>query len=123
MLPRAAVPPLLLFMALLLALALHGLAAAGHFPQEHRSPALRSRLGSLVLFGSIVIALISLGAGLLVAWQRIPWYAATIGGGGMVLVAPVLLQLFSDRFVDGPGALIAFAGTGMLFAFVLIWMV
>ena len=33
---RATLPELGLFMALVLVLALHGLAASGHFPAEHR---------------------------------------------------------------------------------------
>jgi hypothetical protein len=40
--PSDAWLPLLLFMALLMALSLHGLAASGHFPHEYRAPALRS---------------------------------------------------------------------------------
>ena len=120
MLREAAVPPLVLFMALVLVLSLHGLAAAGHFPGEHRSPRLRARTGSLILFGSIAIALICLAAGVIIAWQRIPWYAAIIGGGAMVLLAPILLRSFPDGFVDGPGALIAFAGAGALLVAVLI---
>src|SRR5436305_7165895 len=48
--------PLLVFMADLLAISLHGLAAAGQFPYEHRSPALRTRFGLALLFGSIAVA-------------------------------------------------------------------
>ena len=38
-----------------LAAALCGLAASGHFPREHRSPALRTTAGALILFGSIAL--------------------------------------------------------------------
>lgn len=116
MLPSSAVLPLLLFMALVLALSLLGLAAAGHFPRERRAPALRTPMGSLILFGSLSIACICLVIGLSVAWQRIPWYAAVIGGGAVALLAPLVLQLFSDRFVDSRGALIGFASAAALVA-------
>ena len=120
MMPASAVLPLLLFMMLVLALSLHGLAAAGHFPRERRSPALRSFSGTLILFGSLTIALICLATGLTVVWQRIPWYAAVIGGGAVALLAPLVLQLFSDNFVDSRSALIGFAGAAALLA-LLIW--
>jgi hypothetical protein len=116
----AAVPPLLVFMALLLVLSLYGLAAAGHFPPEHRGHRLRSPAGSLILFGSIALALVCLGTAVVVAWQHLPWYAAVIGGGVMVLIAPLLLRPLPDSFVDGPGALIAFAAAGVLLAALLI---
>src|SRR4051794_8913123 len=93
--------PLLVFMADLLAISLHGLAAAGHFPYEHRSPALRTRFASAPLFGSIAVVCACFAVAIFFAWRRIPWYAAIIGGGVMVLTAPLLLQLFRDRFVDG----------------------
>lgn len=122
MMPASAVLPLLLFIMLVLALSLHGLAAAGHFPRERRSPALRSTLGTLILFGSLTIALVCLAAGLTAAWQRIPWYAAVIGAGAVALLAPLVLQLFSDKFVDSRSALIGFAGAAALLAW-LIWFV
>jgi hypothetical protein len=112
---------LIAFMVLLLVLSLHALAAAGHFPHEHRPPALRSASGSLILFGSLAITLLCFLIDLVFAWQHIPWYAATISGGATVLVAPLLLQLFPDRFVDGAAALLTFASTGAVLTFFLIW--
>ena len=44
------------------------------------------------------------------AWQRLPLYAAVIGGGAMVLFAPLLLQPFPDSFVNGRQGLLIFAG-------------
>jgi hypothetical protein len=35
------------------------------------------------------------------AWQHVPLPAAVIGGGAMVLFAPLLLQPFPDSFVNG----------------------
>lgn len=120
MLPAEAVLPLVLFMALVMALSLHGLAASGQFPREHRSPALRTGAGPVILFGSIGVAAVCLLVGLTLAWRLIPWYAAIIGGGAMVLAAPLVLQWFPDSFVDGRGALAAFAGTGAVLALVMI---
>ena len=114
MLPLNAVPPLLLFVALMLVLALHALAASGHFPREHRAPAFASGLGRTILYGSILLALACLAVGLTAAWRLIPWYAAVIGGGFAILVAPLVLQKFSDRFVDGRSSLLSFAAAAVL---------
>ena len=43
-----------------------------------------------------------------------------IGGGAMVLAAPLILRLFPDRFLDGRGALIVFSAAA-LFALLMIW--
>src|SRR5262244_1570007 len=72
--------PLIVFAALLLVLSLHGLAASGQFPREHRKPALATTLGAALLYGSIALAVVSVGVALLGAWRLIPWYAAVIGG-------------------------------------------
>lgn len=120
MMPASAILPLMLFMMLVLTLSLHGLAAAGHFPRERRMPALRSFAGTLILFGSLMIAAVCLAAGLIAAWVRIPWYAAVIGGGAVVLMAPLVLQIFPERFVDSRGALIGFACAAALLASI-IW--
>jgi hypothetical protein len=101
---------LLLFMALLLMVSMHALAASGHFPREHRSKNLASASGSAVLFGTILLSLACVLAGIFFVQLSVPWYAAIIGGGAMVLVAPLLLQLFSDPFVDGRTSLLVFSG-------------
>ncbi|MFZ0100936.1 MAG: hypothetical protein WAL49_01465, partial [Pseudolabrys sp.] len=101
MLPEAVWIPLALFTTLLLFVSLHALAASGQFPREHRAPALMSGGGAIVLYGTIAVALISLLAALFAAWRLIPWYAAVIGGGLAILAAPLALQQFTDRFVDG----------------------
>lgn len=120
MLPAESLLPLVLFMALLMALSLHGLAASGQFPREHRSLALSADGGSAILFGSIGAAIVCLIVGLTLAWRLVPWYAAIIGGGAMVLTAPLVLQWFPDSFVDGRGALIAFAGAAVVLALVML---
>jgi hypothetical protein len=121
MLPQAALP-LALFTALLLFVSLHALAASGQFPREHRVPALASGFGAFILYGTIAAAFISLLVAFFAAWRLIPWYAAVIGGGLAILAAPLVLQQFTDRFVDGRGSLMSFAGIGALLAFLLIWL-
>ncbi len=123
MLPEAVWIPLALFTTLLLFVSLHALAASGQFPREHRAPALMSGGGAIVLYGTIAVALISLLAGLFAAWRLIPWYAAVIGGGLAILAAPLALQQFTDRFVDGRTSLVSFAGAGALLAFLLVCLV
>jgi hypothetical protein len=122
MLPEAVWIPLALFTTLLLFVSLHALAASGQFPREHRAPTLMSGGGAIVLYGTIAVALISLLAALFAAWRLIPWYAAVIGGGLAILAAPLVLQQFSDRFVDGRTSLVSFAGADALLAFLLVWL-
>jgi hypothetical protein len=108
---------LALFMALVLASALQGLAASGHFPRADQ-PA--SGVAPLILFGTIALVALSLAAGSMAALRLLPWYAAVISGGLSVLVAPPVLQAFPDRFVDGRGSLLAFAAAGAVFALSLV---
>lgn len=111
---------LVLFTALLLALALHALAASGHFPREHRAPTLTTGNGPLVLFGSIAVVALCLLAGIAAVGWLIPWPAAVIGGGVAILSAPLVLQRFPDRFVDGRSALQVFAGAGAVLALLMV---
>jgi hypothetical protein len=119
MLPGSAVLSLILFVALLLSAALCGLAASGHFPEEHRSPALRSPAGKLILFGSLALAIGSLAIGATLVWRAVPWFALVIGGGAVLLAAPLLLRPFPDAFVNGRAALVAFAGASVLLVILL----
>ena len=105
-----------LYIALVLAIALYGLTASGHFPAAHRTAALRSRFGAGVLFASMAVTLAGFCAALYVAATAIPWYAAVIGGGLAVLFAPLVLARLPDRFVDAPAALAGFAGATVFFA-------
>jgi len=111
---------LLLFMVLVAAAALHGLAASGQFPREHRAAAFRSAAGAAILFGSTAVAGFSLLAGLFFAWQKIPWYAAVIGGGMPVLFAPLLLRPLPDKFVNGRAALLLFSATAAVTALAML---
>ncbi len=116
MMPTHAIAPLLLFMALLLAAALGALSASGHFPSEHRAPALRSAAGAGILYGALALSALSTLFGIMLIVPIVPWYAAVIGGGAMILATPLLLQPFPDEFVNGRGALLTFAGTSVLMA-------
>ena len=107
--PASTIVPLFLFMVLLLAAALCGLAASGHFPREHRSPALRTTAGALILFGSIALAALSVAMGIALVGRHVPWPALVIGGGAAMLFAPLALRPFSDAFVNGRAALVTFA--------------
>ena len=120
--PFPAIIALVLFTALMLFVSLHGLSASGHFPRASRLPDMATATGSAVLLGSIVIAVLCVVVALAAAWVLIPWYAAVIGGGGAILVAPLVLQWFPDRFVDGKGALIGFACAAILPAALLSWL-
>ncbi len=107
------IPELTVFMALVLVLSLYGLTVTGHFPEEHRAPSLRSIVGQVLLWGTIALCAVLLVCALAFAWQRVPLHAAVIGGGFMVLIAPLLLQPLPDSFVNGPRALIIFTGLGI----------
>jgi len=109
MLPTAAIVPLVCFVVLLLAAALCGLAASGHFPIEHRSLLLRTGAGLSALYGSLIVVACSVVIGVVIVVQFVPWFAIVIGGGGALLIAPLVLQMFSDRFVNGRAILMIFA--------------
>ena len=120
MLTNDAILALVLFTLLMLMLSLHGLSASGHFPREHRTPALISPLSAVILHGTILIALASLIAGLWAASRLIPWYAAVIAGGLAILAAPLVLQEFSDSFVDHRCSLLSFAGASATLTIMLL---
>ena len=120
-LPGSAVIPLLLFMLLLLSASLCGLAASGHFPAEHRAPTLRAGPGRFILFGSLALCSICVFGGVALIGPTVPWYAAVIGCGAMVLIAPLLLQPFPDSFVNGRDALITFSGLSLLLTVLLFY--
>lgn len=109
-------PPLLdlsLFMGLVLVLSLYGLAVSGHFPAEGRAVVFRTGPGAAVLWGTIAVSAGVALLALVFAWRRLPLYAAVIGGGAMILIAPLLLQPLPDSFVDGRRGLIALSALGL----------
>ena len=107
---------LLLFMALVCAGSLYGLSASGHFPHEHRAASLDYFGGKALLFGSMAVTSLAAFAGIVLAARLLPWYAAVIGAGLMLLLTPLLLRPFPDRFVNGTAALLTFAAASALLA-------
>lgn len=121
MLPVQSLLPLLLFTVLLFVASLYGLAVLGQFPRAARKAPLVEGFGPIVLWLTMVAVAIAVLVAIVAAWRLIPWYAAVIGGGIAVLVAPLALQYFSDEFVDGRSALAIFAAIASGFALGLVW--
>jgi hypothetical protein len=114
-------PQLLLFMGAVLLAALYALTASGHFPAEFRGESLKGRPGAVLLWATMLATSIAAVAAIVWAWGSLPWYAAVIGGGAVLLFAPLLLQPLSDSFVNGRRSLIIFsAGAAMLAT--MLWM-
>ena len=104
------------FMAGVLAVALYGLTASGHFPAEARSAKFKGVMGALVLWGTLAVTVLAAAAMLLKSWWILPWYLQVIGGGAMLLFAPLLLQPLPDSFVNGRRGLLVFSGSAALLA-------
>jgi len=104
------------FMAGVLAVALYGLTASGHFPAEARSAKFKGGWGALVLWGTLTTTVLAAASMLLKSWSILPWYLQVIGGGAMLLFAPLLLQPLPDSFVNGRRGLVAFSGGAALLA-------
>jgi hypothetical protein len=111
---------LVAFALLVMSAALYGLTASGHFPSEHRADALKSPAGATILWGTMAIGLATAIVGLVLAWVVLPWTWAVIVGGGVLLIAPLILQLFPDSFVDGRAGLLVFAGLGALLSLAVV---
>jgi hypothetical protein len=120
--PLEVLPPLVVFAVLILSVTLQALAASGHFPAAHRRLEMQSRRASIVLWLSIDACVISLAAGLWLSLHALPWQAVVIAGGLAVLAGPIVLQQFSDRFVDSWRALISFAACSAACA-LLLWLI
>jgi len=111
---------LVLLMGTVLLAALYGLAASGHFPAEFRPAKLKRGWGALVLWSTMIATGLACAAALVLAWRVLPWYATVIGGGAVLLFAPLLLQPLPDRFVNGRRGLLVFA-TGAVVLAGLMW--
>jgi hypothetical protein len=114
--------PMLPFVLLVLAAALQGLAASGHFPLRDGGAKAVSQPGRATLFASSAITLFALVVGCTAITPLTSWSAAIIAGGFSLLFAPLLLRVFPDRFINGAGALIAFTGSTLAAAAILIWL-
>jgi hypothetical protein len=102
-------PALAVFVVLVLSVSLYGLTASGHFPSEHRGETLRSAGGTAVLCLTMLVCVVAVVYAVAFASRTLPWYVAVIGGGGALLVAPLLLQPLPDAFVNGRRGLVTFA--------------
>jgi len=118
----ASIVPLIIFVTLMLLASLQALSASGHFPKASRLPAIAQGSGPAVLWTSIIVTAGSVVAATAAAWRAIPWYAAVIGGGAAILLAPLALQIFPDRIVDGKIALIGFGVAAAVLAALLCWL-
>lgn len=111
---------LVVFVLLVMSAALYGLTVSGHFPSEHRAETLKSIGGVTILWGTMAVALGTAIVGLLIAWWALPWTWAVIIGGAVLLMVPLILQLFPDSFVDGRAGLLVFAGFGAILSFAVL---
>jgi hypothetical protein len=111
---------LALFMGAVLSAALYGLSVSGHFPPEFRSEQLRRRWGALLLWATMAVTCLASAAALVAAWNILPWYATVIGGGAVLLGAPLLLQPLPDSFVNGRSALVGFSAGAALLAILML---
>jgi hypothetical protein len=101
-------------------LALYGLAFSGHFPVEFRNAELRNGTGAMLFWATLAAAVAAVIVAGGVALRVLSWPAIVIGGGAMLLAAPLLLRPFPDRFVNGLAGLATFA-TSALGVAVLFW--
>lgn len=106
-------PELPLFMALVLVVGLFVVVAAEHFPKEFRSPDLATMGGTVLLWSTIALIVVSSAIAVYVVFVAIPWYSAVIGGGLMALVAPLLVQPLPDALINGRSALLLLAAIAL----------
>ncbi len=109
---RVALPDwtaLALFAATVLVVTLYGLTVSAHFPAEHRRPSLTTPVGTVILWTSMTIAMAVALWAVRYALAVLPGYAAVIAAGAAILVAPLLMKVLPDSFLDGRAGLVTFA--------------
>lgn len=121
--PLPSWPELALFMGLVLAAASQVIVISGHFPGGDRAESFRTPVGTAIIWGAVAVTAVTVVAALAFAYRAVPWYAAVIGGGLMILVAPLLLQPLPDRFVDGRPALLLLPAIALALAAVALALV
>lgn len=102
------------FMAAVLIVFMFIVTVSGHFPSEHRKDALKGPVGTAILISSTALVVGTALVGLILAYRTLPWYAAVIGGGAMILIAPYALHTWPDSFVNGRFAPCALAAAAAL---------
>jgi hypothetical protein len=98
---------------LVLAGALLGLTVSGHFPLAYRSETMRASAATAFLWVAVAVVAADFALAVAVTWSAIPLAVAVIVAGGILLVAPLLLQLAPDHFVDGRQGLVAISLAGI----------
>ena len=102
-------PELALFTAAVLVIAAFVITVAGQFPSEHRKPGFASPVGAAILWLAIAAVGASGLATIAFAWAALPWYAAVLGAGLMILIAPYILHPLPDWFLNGRTGLVVLA--------------
>lgn len=113
---------LTLFSAFVLVAAMFGLSLSGHFPAEQQKPEMRAWHGRLLQVVCILAVALGTANAIGLAGRTLPVPVAIIGGGAALLAAPLALQKFPDRFVDGRSGLatLAAVAAGLMYAASLI---
>ena len=65
--------------------------------------------GLVILWGSIGILALSSLVATHFTYELIPWYAAILAAGFMILITPLLVQPLAERFVNGQSVLLMLA--------------
>lgn len=108
------IPELVLFSAVSLTVFMFVVVAAGMFPAEHRTSDLRGTAGNALLWISIVaIGAVAVRA-IAFAIETLPWYAAVIAGGSMLLAAPFVLGLLPPPLADNRTGIVGLAAVGIM---------
>lgn len=88
--------------------------AAGMFPADHRTLDLTGPVGGALFWGSIaVVAAVAVHA-VVFAADTLPWYAAVIAGGAMMLAAPFVLRFFPVHVADNRIGVVGLAVAALL---------
>ena len=108
------IPELALFSIVSLTVFMFVVVAAGMFPAEHRTSDLRGAAGSALLWISIVAVGAVAVRAVAFAVATLPWYAAVIAGGLMLLAAPFVLGLLPPRLVGNRAGIVGLATVGIV---------
>ncbi len=108
------VAELVTFTAAVLVIFMFVIAASGHFPAEYRKAALAGPVGTAIIVATSVVIGVTCLIALFYAWHYLPWYAAVIAAGLMILIAPYTLHPLPDAIINGRGVLLLLALAAIL---------